>query len=90
MIKKNFKTQRVLKTPRKFFVWFSDFLYFLIFRDYAKIGVSTQTCSNLKFPVTLGYESGETEIFSVDLDASTGFLFLGGTSTAKEIKVSEA
>ena len=40
--------------------------------------------------MTLGYESGETEIFSVDHDASTGFLYIGGTSSAKELKVSGA
>ena len=45
---------------------------------------------NLKFPMTLGYDSGETEIFSVDQDLSTGFFYIAGTSTAKELKASGA
>ena len=30
--------------------------------------VLTQSCSNLKFPLTLGFSSGETEIISIDQD----------------------
>ena len=40
--------------------------------------------------MTLGYDSGETEIFSVDQDLSTGFFYIAGTSTAKELKASGA
>ena len=52
--------------------------------------VSTQTCSNLKFPLTFGFDSGETEIISIDQDPSTNFLYMAGTTTATELKVSGA
>ena len=68
-------------------LWLLCLLTLSILQKYQNIFVFAQTCSNLKFPVTLGYDSGETEIFSVDLDASTGFIYLGGTSTAKELTV---
>ena len=67
-------------------LWLLCLLKLSILQEYSNIFVFAQTCPNLKFPVTLGYDSGETEIFSVDLDASTGFIYLGGTSTAKELK----
>ena len=62
----------------------------LILIDFSKVQVISQTCSNLKFPLTLGFSSGETEIFSVDQDNLTGYLFIGGTTTATEVKVSGA
>ena len=68
-------------------LWLLCLLTLSILQEYQNIFIFAQTCSNLKFPVTLGYDSGETEIFSVDLDASTGFIYLGGTSTAKELTV---
>ena len=40
--------------------------------------------------MTLGFSSGETEIFSVNQDSTTGFLYIGGTTTATELKVSGA
>jgi hypothetical protein len=49
-----------------------------------------QSCSNLKYPLTLGFTSGETEIISIDQDSLTGYLYIGGTSTATELKVSGA
>ena len=49
-----------------------------------------QTCSNLKFPLTLGFSSGETEIISIDHDSLTGYIYIAGTSTATELKVSGA
>ena len=42
------------------------------------------------FPLALGFNSGETEIFSIDQDSSTGYIYLAGTSTATELKVSGA
>ena len=58
--------------------------------DDAKNVAFAQTCSNLKFPLTLGFPSGETEIMSIDQDSLTGYLYIGGTSTATELKVSGA
>ena len=49
-----------------------------------------QSCSNLKFPLTLGFNSGETEIISIDQDSATGNLFISGVSTATEIKAAGA
>ena len=40
----------------------------------------------MKFPLTLGFDSGETEIFSVDQDPLTGYVYIGGTTTAIELK----
>jgi len=34
------------------------------------------------FPLIFGFSSGETEIFSIDQDGSTGYLYLAGTTTA--------
>jgi len=42
------------------------------------------------FPLIFGFNSGETEIFSIDHDSSTGYTYLAGTTTATEIKVSGA
>ncbi len=52
----------------------------------ASYDVFAQTCSNLKFPLTLGFSSGETEIMSIDQDSLTGYLYIGGTSTATEFR----
>ena len=67
--------------------WFLYFLTFLIFQDYEKISVFTQSCSNLKFPLTLGFPSGETEIISIDQDSSTSFIYITGTTTTTELLV---
>ena len=40
--------------------------------------------------MTFGFSSGETEIFSVDQDSITGFLYIAGTTTSIELKVSGA
>jgi hypothetical protein len=53
-----------------------------------KISAIAQSCSNLKFPLTLGFNSGETEITSIDIDSLTGNLYISGVSTATELKVS--
>ena len=55
-----------------------------------KISVLAQTCSNLQFPLTLGFNSGDTEIVSIDQDSLTGYLYIGGTTTATELVVSGA
>ena len=56
----------------------------------AKNAAFAQTCSNLKFPLTLGFPSGETEIMSIDQDSLTGNLYIGGTSTATELRAAGA
>ncbi len=58
--------------------------------DDAKNSAFAQTCSNLKFPLTLGFASGETEIMSIDQDSLTGYLYISGTSTATELRVAGA
>jgi hypothetical protein len=58
--------------------------------DNVKNAASAQSCSNLKFPLTLGFPSGETEIFSIDQDSLTRYLYIGGTSTATELKAAGA
>ena len=54
--------------------------------DDAKNAAFAQTCSNLKFPLTLGFPSGETEIISIDHDSLTDYIYIAGTSTATELK----
>ena len=62
----------------------------LMLKDYKNIFAFAQTCSNLKFPLTLGFSSGETEIISTDHDNLTGYIYIAGTSTATELKFSGA
>ena len=59
-------------------------------QDSKKITASAQSCSNLKFPLTLGFTSGETEIVSIDQDSATKNLYISGTTTTTELKVSGA
>ena len=69
MFKKNFKLldwHSKEKTLRTLFYFLLCFLTFLVLYESTKIGVSAQTCSNIKFPLTLGLSSGETEIISID------------------------
>ncbi len=58
--------------------------------DNANYDVFAQSCSNLKFPLTLGFYSGETEIFSIDQDSLNGYIYIGGTSTATELRTAGA
>lgn len=62
----------------------------LILTDYKNNVALAQTCSNLKYPLTLGLSSGETEIVSIDQDSFTGYLYIAGTTTTPELKVSGA
>ncbi len=78
------------KTPKSLLVWFLCLKNFLMLTEDTKNVVFTQSCSNLKFPLTLGFDSGETEITSIDQDSATGNLFMAGTTTATELKVSGA
>jgi hypothetical protein len=59
-------------------------------KEYANIFASAQTCSDLKFPLTFGFSSGETDIISIDQDSLTGFIYISGTTTASELLVSGA
>ena len=61
-----------------------------IIQKYSNIKVTAQTCSNLKFPLTFGFSSGETEIFSIDIDNTTGYVYMAGITTTSELKVSGA
>ncbi len=63
---------------------------FFILIDDAINSTLAQSCSNLKFPLTLGFSSGETEINFIDQDSLTGYLYIGGTSTATELRAAGA
>ena len=89
-LKNLFNTRDIPKTPRRLLLWMLYVLTFLILQDYENIGVIAQTCSNLKFPLTFGFSSGETEIISIDQDSLTGYIYIAGTSTATELLVSGA
>ncbi len=58
--------------------------------DDGKNAAFAQTCSNIKYPLTLGFSSGETEIMSIDQDSLTGYIYIGGTSTATELRAAGA
>ena len=45
---------------------------------------------NLKFPLTLGFSSGETGIIYIDQETLTGFIYIAGAMTATELLVSNA
>ena len=61
-----------------------------MFQESAIIFTFAQTCSNLKFPLTLGISSGETEIISIDQDSSNSYLYMAGTTNTTELLVSGA
>ncbi len=63
---------------------------FIIFQDNLNIRVTAQTCSNLKFPLTFGFSSGETEIFSIDHDSNTESIYMTGVTTSTQLKSSGA
>ena len=77
-------------TPRKLLLWLLYLLTILKLQQPATIGALAQTCSNLKFPLTFGFTSGETEIISIDHEYSTGNLYISGTTTAIELLASGA
>ncbi len=78
------------KTPGRLIPWLLCLLTFFTLTDDAKNYTFAQSCSNLKFPLTLGFNSGETEIVSIDQDSATGNLYISGITTATELKVSGA
>ena len=59
-------------------------------QNYANIGITAQSCSKLKFPLTFGFSSGETEIIAIDQDSSSGYIYIAGTTTSTELWVSGA
>ena len=79
-------TRLILQIPRRLLLWFLCLATLLMLTDDANYDVVAQSCSNLKFPLTLGFSSGETEIISIDQDSLTGYLYIGGTSTATELR----
>ncbi len=80
----------ILQGPRRLLLWFSCLATLLMLTDDANYDVVAQSCSKLKFPLTLGFTSGETEIMSIDQDSMTGYLYIGGTSTATELRAAGA
>ena len=83
-------TRLISQIPRRLLLWFLCLKTLLLLTDDAKNTTFAQTCSNLKFPLTLGFPSGETEIMSIDQDSLTGYLYIGGTSTATELRAAGA
>ncbi len=81
-----FVTRLILQIPRRLLFWFLCLATLLLLTDDTNNAAFAQTCSNLKFPLTLGFASGETEIMSIDQDSLTGYLYIGGTSTATELR----
>ena len=80
----------ILQISRRLFLWFFCITTLLWLTDDINNTAFAQTCSNLKFPLTLGFPSGETEIFTIDQDSLTGYLYIGGTSTATELRAAGA
>ena len=85
--KKFFQKSDKLKSQRRMIIWFLCLLTLSILQEYFDIFVFAQTCSNLKFPITLGFTSGETIILQIDQDSFDGYIYVAGTSTATELKV---
>ena len=56
----------ILNILKRLHHWLKYLLALLILADFAKIAASSQTFSNLKFPLIFGFSSGETEIISMD------------------------
>jgi hypothetical protein len=83
-------TRLILQIPRRLLLWFLCLATLLTLTDDESYDVFAQSCSNLKFPLTLGFPSGETEIMSIDQDSLTGYLYIGGTSTATELRAAGA
>ena len=78
------------KTPRNIFSWLLCPLTLLMLKDYTKNRVKAQECSDRKFPLILRFNTGDTEILSIDQDPKTGFIYIAGTTTAVELRVSGA
>ena len=89
-IKKILVKRGIPKTPKRILLWIFWLKTLIMLTDDAKNAAFAQTCSNLKFPLTLGFPSGETEIMSIDQDSLTGYLYIGGTSTATELRAAGA
>ncbi len=83
-------TRLILQIPRRLLLWFLCLKTLILLTDDAKNAAFAQTCSNLKFPLTLGFPSGETEIMSIDQDSLTGYIYIGGTSNATELRAAGA
>ena len=76
MIKKPPEKYNTLKILRYILLWLLFFVTILILQDYKSISVFALTCPNLKFPLTFGFISGETEIISIDQDSSTENIYI--------------
>ena len=47
-------------------------------------------CFRQRFPLAIGFDSGNTDIKFIDQDPTTGYLYMVGITTATELKVSGA
>ncbi len=64
--KKLLDERGIPKAPRRPLPWLLSIVTSLMLQEPTKITVLAQSCSNLKFPLTLGFNTGETEITSID------------------------
>ena len=65
-LNKFFELNVLPKNLRKLFFLFLCHTTLLLFTDDENNYILAQSCSNLKFPLTFGFSSGETEIISID------------------------
>ncbi len=90
MFKKILVKRGILKTPKRILLWIFWLKTLIMLTDDAKNTAFAQTCSYIKYPLTLGFSSGETEIISIDQDSLTGYLYISGISSATELKAAGA
>ena len=79
----SFEIERFLKKI------YSLFYFILILEYHSDVHQIVQgyDCFRQRFPLTLGFPSGDTDIRFIDLDPLTGYIYMVGTTTATEIKV---
>ena len=77
-----FPIRKILLSIIKLF----PFLGFICFLDKAVYGFD---CLRMRFPLTLGFETGDTEIVGMDGDAA-GNLYMAGITKATELIVTGA
>ncbi len=65
--RKKFVNERAIpESSGRLIPWLLCLLIFFTLTDNIKNSTFAQSCSSLKFPLTLGFTSGETEIVSID------------------------
>ena len=78
----NYSAGKILKAISKLF----SFLGFIYFLENAVYGFD---CLRMRFPITLGFDTGDTEIVTMDGDTA-GNLYMAGITKATELIVTGA